>query len=43
MKRNQHTAPIAVTLFLILACGAALELLCARYMYLPLFMLAQSP
>lgn len=41
MKRNQHTAPIAVTLFLILVCGVALELLCARYMYLPLFMLAQ--
>ncbi len=41
MKRNRNFIPILATSVLILGSGVGLELLFNRYMYLPLFMLAQ--
>lgn len=41
MKQNRNLIPILATSALILGAGVGLELLFNRYMYLPLFMLAQ--
>lgn len=41
MKQNRNLIPILATSVLILGAGVGLELLFNRYMYLPLFMLAQ--
>ena len=41
MKQNRNLIPILATSVLILGAGVGLEFLFNRYMYLPLFMLAQ--
>ena len=41
MKQNRNFLPICLTFALIVGAGVALEILFNRYMYLPLFLLAQ--